>query len=60
MPGSDAVVPGSRQTGNPLSQQLADHRWSVALVEKEHLGGTCVNSGCSPSKTMIACAQVAH
>src|SRR5262249_35463088 len=56
----DAVVIGSGQAGNPLSQKLADQGWTVALVEKEHLGGTCVNTGCTPPKTMIASAQVAH
>src|ERR1043166_8030688 len=56
----DAIVIGSGQAGNPLSQKLADRGWSVALVEKDHLGGTCVNTGCTPTKTMIASAQVAH
>jgi pyruvate/2-oxoglutarate dehydrogenase complex dihydrolipoamide dehydrogenase (E3) component len=56
----DAIVIGSGQGGNPLSQKLADRGWSVALIEKEHLGGTCVNTGCTPTKTMIASAQVAH
>jgi pyruvate/2-oxoglutarate dehydrogenase complex dihydrolipoamide dehydrogenase (E3) component len=56
----DAIVLGSGQAGNPLSQKMADHGWSVALVEKENLGGTCVNTGCTPTKTMIASAQVAH
>jgi pyruvate/2-oxoglutarate dehydrogenase complex dihydrolipoamide dehydrogenase (E3) component len=56
----DAIVLGSGQAGNPLSQKLAGHGWSVALVEKDHLGGTCVNTGCTPTKTMIASAQVAH
>src|SRR5271165_368667 len=56
----DAIVIGSGQAGGPLAQKLADHGWSVALVEKEHLGGTCVNTGCTPTKTMIASAQVAH
>jgi pyruvate/2-oxoglutarate dehydrogenase complex dihydrolipoamide dehydrogenase (E3) component len=56
----DAIVVGSGQAGNPLSQKLADHGWSVALIEKEHLGGTCVNTGCTPTKTMVASAQVAH
>src|SRR5262245_39240585 len=56
----DAIVIGSGQAGNPLSQKLADLGWAVALVEKEHLGGTCVNTGCTPTKTMIASAQVAH
>ena len=56
----DAIVIGSGQGGNPLSQGLADHGWKVALVEKANLGGTCINTGCTPTKTMIASAQVAH
>src|SRR5688572_2728183 len=56
----DAIVIGSGQAGNPLCHKLADHGWKVALIEKEHLGGTCVNVGCTPTKTMIASAQVAH
>src|SRR5881398_1805829 len=56
----DAVVIGSGQAGNPLSQKLADQGWSVALIEKEHLGGTCINTGCTPTKTMVMRAQVAH
>jgi pyruvate/2-oxoglutarate dehydrogenase complex dihydrolipoamide dehydrogenase (E3) component len=56
----DAIVIGSGQGGNPLCQKLADHGWTVALIEKEHLGGTCINTGCTPTKTMIASAQVAH
>jgi pyruvate/2-oxoglutarate dehydrogenase complex dihydrolipoamide dehydrogenase (E3) component len=56
----DAIVIGSGQAGNPLSQKLADKGWSVALIEKEHLGGTCINTGCTPTKTMVASAQVAH
>ena len=56
----DAIVIGSGQAGNPLSQKLADRGWSMALIEQDHLGGTCVNTGCTPTKTMIASAQVAH
>jgi len=56
----DAIVIGSGQGGNPLAYALADRGWSVALVEKRHLGGTCINTGCTPTKTMIASAQVAH
>src|SRR6516225_3957090 len=56
----DAIVIGSGQAGSPLCQKLADHGWTVALIEKEHLGGTCVNTGCTPTKTMVASAQVAH
>jgi len=56
----DAIVIGSGQGGNPLSHKLADVGWRVALIEKEHLGGTCINTGCTPTKTMVASAQVAH
>ena len=56
----DAIVIGSGQAGNPLSHKLADSGLTVALVEKEHLGGTCINTGCTPTKTMVASAQVAH
>ena len=56
----DAIVIGSGQAGNPLSQKLADQGWTVALVEQDQLGGTCINTGCTPTKAMIASAQVAH
>src|SRR5580704_15950341 len=56
----DAIVIGSGQAGNPLSQKLADHGWAVALIEKDQLGGTCINTGCTPTKTMVASAQVAY
>src|SRR3990172_9449162 len=56
----DAIVVGSGQAGNPLCHRLADLGWSVALIERAHLGGTCINYGCTPTKTMVASAQVAH
>jgi len=56
----DAIVIGSGQAGNPLAYRLADLGWSVALIEKRHLGGTCVNVGCTPTKAMVHRAQVAH
>jgi len=56
----DSIVIGSGQAGNPLSHRLADLGWKVALVEKAHLGGTCINTGCTPTKAMVASAQVAH
>jgi pyruvate/2-oxoglutarate dehydrogenase complex dihydrolipoamide dehydrogenase (E3) component len=56
----DAIVIGSGQGGNPMVYALADHGWTVALVEKAYLGGTCANTGCTPTKTMVASAQVAH
>ncbi len=56
----DAIVIGSGQAGNPLTLALAGAGMKVALVERDHVGGTCVNAGCTPSKTMIASARVAH
>ena len=56
----DAIVIGSGQGGSPLAYALADYGWTVALIEQAHLGGTCVNTGCTPTKSMIASAQVAH
>ncbi|MGH9497320.1 MAG: mercuric reductase [Candidatus Sulfotelmatobacter sp.] len=56
----DAIIIGSGQAGNPLSSALAEHGWTVALIEKIHVGGTCINTGCTPTKTMIASAQIAH
>ena len=56
----DAIIVGSGQAGNPLAFRLADLRWSVALIEEKNLGGTCINVGCTPTKTMVHRAQVAH
>ncbi|MGO9270069.1 MAG: mercuric reductase [Terriglobia bacterium] len=56
----DAIIIGSGQGGNPLAYRLADLGWTVALVEKAQLGGTCINTGCTPTKTMVASAQIAH
>ena len=56
----DAVVIGAGQAGGPLAGALAKAGWKVALIERQHVGGTCVNEGCTPTKTMIASARVAH
>jgi pyruvate/2-oxoglutarate dehydrogenase complex dihydrolipoamide dehydrogenase (E3) component len=56
----DAIVIGTGQAGKPLSFALADLRWNVALIERAELGGSCINTGCTPTKTMVASAQVAH
>jgi pyruvate/2-oxoglutarate dehydrogenase complex dihydrolipoamide dehydrogenase (E3) component len=56
----DAIIIGSGQAGNPLAYRLADLGWSVALIEKKNLGGTCINVGCTPTKTMVHRAQVAY
>ncbi len=56
----DAIVIGAGQGGGPLAGALSQAGHKVALVEKEHVGGTCVNEGCTPTKTMVASARVAH
>ncbi len=56
----DAVVIGSGQGGSPLARALAGSGRKTALVEREHVGGTCINWGCTPTKTMIASAKVAQ
>jgi pyruvate/2-oxoglutarate dehydrogenase complex dihydrolipoamide dehydrogenase (E3) component len=56
----DAIVIGSGQGGTPLSQALAGAGLRTALVEREHVGGTCINEGCTPTKTMVASGRVAY
>lgn len=56
----DAIVIGSGQGGGPLAGALAKAGRRVALVEQRHVGGTCVNVGCTPTKAMIASADVAN
>jgi pyruvate/2-oxoglutarate dehydrogenase complex dihydrolipoamide dehydrogenase (E3) component len=56
----DAVVIGAGQGGVPLSRALAQAGRKTALVEREHVGGTCINEGCTPTKTMVASAKVAY
>src|SRR5579883_702732 len=56
----DAIVIGAGQGGGPLSTALAGAGMRTALIEQEHVGGTCVNEGCTPTKTMVASARVAY
>lgn len=56
----DAIVVGAGQAGTPLCRALAEAGLHTALVEREHVGGTCVNEGCTPTKTMVASARVAY
>jgi pyruvate/2-oxoglutarate dehydrogenase complex dihydrolipoamide dehydrogenase (E3) component len=56
----DAVVIGAGQGGVPLSQALARSGRRTALIEREHVGGTCINEGCTPTKTMVASAKTAY
>jgi pyruvate/2-oxoglutarate dehydrogenase complex dihydrolipoamide dehydrogenase (E3) component len=56
----DAIVIGSGQAGGPLAKELAQAGRRTALIEREHVGGTCVNEGCTPTKTMVASGRVAY
>jgi len=56
----DAIIVGAGQAGPPLAARLTGAGMTVALVEREHVGGTCVNVGCTPTKTLVASARVAH
>ncbi|HLG13595.1 MAG TPA: mercuric reductase [Blastocatellia bacterium] len=56
----DAIVIGTGQGGKPLALALAGAGWKTAVVEREHVGGTCINVGCTPTKTMVASGRVAY
>lgn len=56
----DAIIVGAGQAGPALAARLTSAGKSVALIERSELGGTCVNSGCTPTKTLIASAYAAH
>jgi pyruvate/2-oxoglutarate dehydrogenase complex dihydrolipoamide dehydrogenase (E3) component len=55
----DAIIIGSGQAGPALAGRLTGAGMSVAFIEREHFGGTCVNDGCIPTKTLVASAQAA-
>lgn len=55
----DAIIIGAGQSGPFLAARLAGANKKVALIEREHLGGTCVNDGCTPTKTLVASARAA-
>lgn len=56
----DAIVIGTGQAGPPLAQRLTAAGKKVAVIERARFGGTCVNTGCVPTKTMVASAYAAH
>jgi pyruvate/2-oxoglutarate dehydrogenase complex dihydrolipoamide dehydrogenase (E3) component len=56
----DAIVVGAGQAGPSLAHRLAKAGWKVAIVERHLFGGTCVNTGCTPTKAMVASAHAAH
>src|SRR5260370_23986267 len=56
----DAIIIGTGQAGPSLANRLAAAGMKVAIVERARFGGTCVNTGCIPTKTMVASAYAAH
>jgi pyruvate/2-oxoglutarate dehydrogenase complex dihydrolipoamide dehydrogenase (E3) component len=56
----DAIIVGAGQAGPPLAGRLTDAGQTVALIERKLVGGTCVNYGCIPTKTLVASAHAAH
>src|SRR5215469_5770850 len=58
--GYDAIIIGAGQAGVPLTTAMAKAGWKIAIIERVHVGGTCINEGCTPTKTMVASARVAY
>lgn len=56
----DAIIIGTGQAGPALAHRLAGAGMRVAMAERDQFGGTCVNTGCTPTKTLVASAHVAH
>ena len=56
----DAIVIGTGQAGPALARRLVAANWKVAVIERKFFGGTCVNTGCTPTKTLIASAYAAY
>jgi pyruvate/2-oxoglutarate dehydrogenase complex dihydrolipoamide dehydrogenase (E3) component len=56
----DAIIIGTGQAGPSLAARLADAGMAVAIIERHKFGGTCVNTGCIPTKTLVASAYAAH
>ena len=56
----DAIVIGSGQAGGPLAKKLALAGKKTALIERRYIGGTCINDGCTPTKTWVASAKAAY
>jgi pyruvate/2-oxoglutarate dehydrogenase complex dihydrolipoamide dehydrogenase (E3) component len=56
----DAIILGSGQAGGPLAGAFAKAGKKTAIIEGKHVGGTCINEGCTPTKTMVASGRVAY
>jgi len=54
MPNYDAIIIGTGQAGPALARRLLAANWNVAIIERKLFGGTCVNTGCTPTKTLVA------
>jgi pyruvate/2-oxoglutarate dehydrogenase complex dihydrolipoamide dehydrogenase (E3) component len=60
MPDFDAIIIGTGQAGPSLANRLTEAGMAVAVIERHKFGGTCVNTGCTPTKTLVASAYAAH
>ncbi|MDX6445868.1 MAG: hypothetical protein QOH71_2942 [Blastocatellia bacterium] len=56
----DAIIIGSGQAGNPLARAFGNAGWKTAIIERAYIGGTCINYGCTPTKTMFNSARVSY
>src|SRR5690349_15411465 len=56
----DAIIIGAGQSGGPLATALGNAGYKTAIIERAHVGGTCINEGCTPTKTMVASGRVAY
>src|SRR5258707_1492773 len=56
----DAIIIGTGQAGPALARRLVGAGWKVAIIERKLFGGTCVNTGCTPTKTLVASAYAAY
>jgi pyruvate/2-oxoglutarate dehydrogenase complex dihydrolipoamide dehydrogenase (E3) component len=56
----DAIIIGSGQSGPAVAERFVKEGMRVAVIERKYFGGTCVNTGCTPTKTLVASARVAH
>src|SRR6185295_638122 len=60
MAGYDAIIIGTGQAGPALARRLVAADWKVAVIERAQFGGTCVNTGCTPTKALVASAYAAY
>jgi pyruvate/2-oxoglutarate dehydrogenase complex dihydrolipoamide dehydrogenase (E3) component len=56
----DAIIIGTGQAGPALARRVVAAGWKVAIIERKLFGGTCINTGCTPTKTLVASAYAAH